>query len=416
MKINNLIMGITCVMAFTALTSCSDVPTYPEADRINSGVISATINGETITLEPVNATLGADFMRGFDASACNDTAYKGTYCTASGASKDLFDILADYGYNWVRLRVWNDPANGNIPTGGSPAGASDKATVVNQAKRAKAAGLKVLLDFHYSDYWADPAKQAIPKAWLTAGDVTNADTVAEKISEYTKEVLQALNDANAAPDMIQIGNEINSGILRHKSLNSSEVGTDATVIGTGANLIKYLESGIAAAKEVCPNAKIMLHLANGGADLNKLLSSFTSLKYDVIGLSWYSEWANHKTIGDLKSRIAEYKEKYGKEVVVVETNAHYNKNSDDSSIAQQTANLKMDGKIYPGILTDSKGNIVYSVQNQANIIRAVVEVTGAAEGSGVFLWGGEYTGAWNSVFDSTGKPLASIIALTVKGK
>ncbi|MBO6177049.1 MAG: glycosyl hydrolase 53 family protein [Treponema sp.] len=419
MKVIKFLTGSIIMAAFFA--SCSDTPSYPSGSEVTAGEISCTIDGTTVTLEPVDADLPSSFMRGFDASAESDVS-SGSYYDASGNEKDIFQILPSYGVNWVRLRIWNNPESSKNP---SEPGASDLETVIAQAVRVKKAGLRLLLDFHYSDYWADPGKQLIPEEWLSC---TTSDELAVKVSEYTTEVLEALKNVNAAPDMIQIGNEISSGMLKHKAMDSSESVTNADDAVRGdfcsANYFKYLSAGLAAARSECPNAKLMLHFT----DINRsnpvnYLSSFSSLDYDVVGLSYYPKWASHGTIESLGEKIAAIKSTYAKEVVVVETNIpnkvsdtasqNYYENMSDSSVK---VNLTCsDGNLYSGVYADSDGKLPATAQNQANIIRAVIEVAAKNGASGVFTWGGEYKGSWEyGLFGSSGKPSAALIVMSVQ--
>ena len=418
MKVTKLFWGF--FISAMIFSSCAQIPAFPSSENIYSaGTKSCTVDGTTVLINPVKAKIPAEFMRGFDTSADREASvsYKNT------ASNDcsLYKTLSDFGVNWVRLRVWNNPQSGNIVEG-KPAGKSDKAVVVAQALEAKRAGLKVLLDFHYSDYWADPGKQVIPGDWLSC---TTSDAMAAKLSEYTKEVLQAMKDAGAEPNMIQIGNEISSGMLKHKSISEDSTGKEvvtaaaSTVAGEmlSDNYFKYLQAGITAAREVCPKAKIMLQFTDikRRSPVEYLRSPyFEALDYDVVGLSWYPEWASHGTLAYLGEQIAEIKKTYKKEVAVVETNVHHTSESGVLT-AEHKANLvDADGNLYPGILVDSDGNIIASVQNQANIIRAVIEVTAKNGGCGVFEWGGEYLGNWTSMFAGSGAPLPSLAVYGVQ--
>ncbi len=417
MKVTKLFWGF--FISAMIFSSCAQIPSFPSSENTYSaGSKSCTVDGTTVLIKPVKTKIPSDFMRGFDTSADREASvsYKNT------ASNDcsLYKTLSDFGVNWVRLRVWNNPQSGNIVEG-KPAGKSDKAVVVAQALEAKRAGLKVLLDFHYSDYWADPGKQVIPADWLSC---TTSDEMAQKVSEYTKEVLQAMKDAGAAPNMIQIGNEISSGMLLHKEIHVNQVSGAETVtpasdavsgVFKSSNYFKYLNAGIDAAREICPEAKIMLQFTDVGRQSPlTYLDSFKDLDYDIVGLSWYSEWASHGTLANLGKLISDIKKNFKKDVAVVETNVHH---SSESGVltAQHKANLVgSDGKTYPGILTDSDGNIIASLQNQANIIRAIIEVTAKNGGCGVFEWGGEYLGAWNSMFAGSGVPLPSLAVYGVQ--
>ena len=417
MKKNKMIKSLLSSAMFASvliMVSCSDIPSYPsDSETRNAGSISCTIDDTTVVINPLDSYLENSFIRGFDTSA--DTEQSVSYKNTSGNDCDLYETLYDFGVNWVRLRVWNYPDSSKNP---SVPGKSDKETVVAQAVRAKAAGHKVLLDFHYSDYWADPGKQLIPEAWL---DYTTSDQMADAVSDYTTEVLEAMKAAKAEPDMIQIGNEISSGILKHKALDASENATAASDAVRGdfcsTNYFKYLAAGIEAARTACPDAKIMLHFTDieRNNPLN-YLEKFSDLDYDIVGLSYYAEWASHGTLASLGTKIAGIKETYKKDVLVAETNAHYKYSEENDVLSEQyTANLvNADGTVYAGILTNADGEIIASVQNQANIVRAIIDVTVKNGGIGVFEWGGEYLGAWNSMFAGSGKPLASLAVFNIQ--
>src|SRR5262249_7080700 len=125
----------------------------------------------------------------------------------NGEQKDALTILKDHGVNWVRLRIWNDPTDANgQPLGG---GNNDLATTVALATRAKSMGFKFFLDFHYSDFWADPGNQNMPKAWVGL----NAADLQKAVYDYTANVMQTLSEAGAMPDMVEIGNEVNGGMM-----------------------------------------------------------------------------------------------------------------------------------------------------------------------------------------------------------
>ncbi|MCR5218589.1 glycosyl hydrolase 53 family protein, partial [Treponema sp.] len=175
---------------------------------------------------------GDNFVRGFDLSAVdyweNDEApskgYDKNWYDTDGSQKSIYAILKNHGIDTVRIRVWVDPENAPVTDESWPAskewntGDCTTERAVRMAKAAKDAGLKVLLDFHYSDYWTDPGKQVIPLSWQ---NITTKEGLAAKVSEYTTEVLTALKDGNATPDYVQVGNEIDSGILIHTSYNAS---------------------------------------------------------------------------------------------------------------------------------------------------------------------------------------------------
>jgi hypothetical protein len=220
-----------------------------------------------------------------------------------GRQRDALEILKEHGFNYIRLRIFNDPKG---PKGYSPKkGFCDLGHTLQMAKRIKAAGMKFLLDFHYSDTWADPQKQFTPAAWTGIG----FDRLKDSVYTYTKNVMQALKDNGTAPDMVQVGNEINHGILWPEG-----------AVNNLDSLANLLYAGIKAAKEVNPSTAIMLHIALGGQDEEARFFMDNMLKrqvpFDVIGLSYYPKW--HGTLPDLKHTMADMVKRYHKYVMVAE--------------------------------------------------------------------------------------------------
>lgn len=220
-----------------------------------------------------------------------------------GKPDDVMKILKDHGFNYIRLRIFDHPENAK---GYSPQkGFCDLEHTKQMAKRIKAAGMKFLLDFHYSDTWADPQRQDKPAAWSKL----DYNLLKDSVYIYTKNVMQALRDQGTAPDMVQIGNEINHGLLwPDGGINN---------LDTLANFIYAGERGV---KEVCPDAIIMLHIALGGQNDEARFFIDNMLKrkvpFDVIGLSYYPKW--HGTLDDLKNNMADLAKRYKKYVMVAE--------------------------------------------------------------------------------------------------
>jgi beta-galactosidase len=214
------------------------------------------------------------------------------------------------------------------------------------AKRIKAAGLKFLLDFHYSDYWADPGKQYKPKAWrgLAFEELKNA------VYDYTKDVIQQLKDQGTTPDMVQIGNEINHGIIWPE-------GNVANLDGLAA----LLRAGSAATLAVDQNIIMMLHVALGGQNdesvffIDNMIAR--GVYFDVIGESYYPKW--HGTLDDLRDNLADLVRRYNKDVIVVEYSAR----------------------------KEEVNKIAFEVPN--------------GKGKGTCIW--EPLSTWEKIFDDTGK-------------
>src|SRR6266498_2146078 len=220
-----------------------------------------------------------------------------------GIQKDAIQILKDHGFNYIRLRIFNDPA---ADSGYSPGqGFCDLAHTKQMAKRIKAAGLKFLLDFHYSDTWADPGKQYKPSAWKGL----NFSTLKDSVYEFTKKVISELKAQGTSPDMVQIGNEINHGMIWPEGHVSH--------LDSLAQLVK---AGTAAVLKVDPSIIMLLHIALGGQNdesvffINNMLSR--GVYFDVIGESYYPKW--HGTLDDLRNNLTDLATRYSKDIIVVE--------------------------------------------------------------------------------------------------
>ena len=230
-----------------------------------------------IFVQPV-ADISDDFIRGMDASAVLSVENSGAvYYGYDGKEQDVFETLAQSGVNYIRLRVWNDPydKNGNGYGGGN----NDLTTAMKLGVRAARYGMKVCIDFHYSDFWADPKRQHAPKAWKGM----TVDEKSDALYDYTTESLGKLLDAGVDVGMVQIGNEINNGM-------SGETDVDA--------VMQLLNSGSKAVREVAESygkdIKVAVHYTNI-EDNDQIDTMAANLKdagvdYDMFGLSFYPFW------------------------------------------------------------------------------------------------------------------------------
>jgi beta-galactosidase len=242
-------------------------------------------------------------MLGADISFLPELEARGMKFSDNGMEKDAIQILKDHGFNYVRLRVFNDPAR---DSGYSPGkGFCDLENTKKMAKRVKAAGMKLLLDFHYSDYWADPGKQYKPAAWRNI----SFDELKKAVYDYTKVVMQQLKDQGTTPDMVQVGNEINHGIIWPEGNVSNFDG-----------LAQLINAGTKAVKDVDPSVVMMLHVALGGQNdesvffIDNMMAR--GVHFDVIGESYYPKW--HGTLEDLETNLEDLSRRYNKDVIVVE--------------------------------------------------------------------------------------------------
>ena len=317
----------------------------------------------TIFVKPVDG-ISDDFYRGMDASAVLALENSGVkYYNFDGKEQDVFMTLAQAGVNYIRLRVWNDPydENGNGYGGGN----NDVATAIVLGQRATKYGMKVCIDFHYSDFWADPKKQFVPKAW----EGMDIEEKSDALYNFTLESLTQLLDAGVNVGMVQIGNEINNGM-------SGE--TDV------ANVRKLLTAGSKAVREAAANSGkeilVAVHYTNID-DMKKLDTLLTGLQvkeidYDIVGLSFYPYW--HGTIEDLKNAIIHIRDTYGKKVYVAENAYCYTAEDGDGS-----AN-SVEGT------DDLAEGYSASVQGQANEVRDVCAAASEAGAEGVFYWEGTW--------------------------
>lgn len=249
------------------------------------------------TAKPEGKILGADI------SFLPQLEARGIKFSDNGVQKDVFTILKDHGFNYIRLRLFVNPAN---DSGYSPGkGFCDLPHTMEMAKRIKNAGMKFLLDFHYSDTWADPGKQFKPKAW----ENLDFKQLAQKVYDYTFDVLQKLKEQGTLPDMVQCGNEINHGILWPTG-NVQHLDSLAIL----------LNAGMAAVKKTDPSTITLLHIALGGqnAESEFFIDNMMArgVQFDVIGESYYPKW--HGTLEDLKNNLIKLHEKYQKPVIVAE--------------------------------------------------------------------------------------------------
>jgi arabinogalactan endo-1,4-beta-galactosidase len=300
------------------------------------------------------------------------TGYK--FYNKTGKVEDCFKILKDLGFNTVRLRTWVNPSD-NIYSGHC----STPETVA-MAKRAKSWGMKVMIDFHYSDSWADPGKQVKPAAWKEL----SFDGLKTAMYDYTVGVMQALKDAGVQPEWVQVGNEIPGGLLL------PEGSTD-----NWPQLAQLLNTGYDAVKKVSPGSKVILHVDQGNN--NKRFrwwfdnATNNKVRYDVIGVSYYPYWLEGKpdytlSIEDLGFNLKDMAARYNKEVMVVEV-----------------------------------GGEDTSAQNTYDMLVAVIEKVRAVpgkKGTGVLYWEPEGARSWSryplSAWGDDGRPTHALDAFLEK--
>jgi|GEM_PF-310567 len=256
---------------------------------------------------------------GADISFVPQSEDRGAKFSDSGEEKDVLDILSDHKFNWIRLRLFVDPnAENGYSRGGQGYCGLEK--TLEMAKRVKAAGMKFLLDFHYSDTWADPGKQFTPASWAR----NQGSGLEGQVYSYTAEVLERFIEEGVRPDMVQVGNEINNGMLWPQGKlpeGADKVDSDEEM----ESFCVLLRCASAAVRATDPTIAVMVHIACGGqnpesvAFFDKILSR--DVKFDVIGQSYYPEY--HGTLEDLEANLNDLAERYKKPLFVVEY--HHNR-------------------------------------------------------------------------------------------
>jgi arabinogalactan endo-1,4-beta-galactosidase len=298
-------------------------------------------------------TSHAAFAKGADVGWLSQMEASGySFYTASGTQQDLLQILQSYSIDSIRLRVWVNPTGGWC----------GKTDVINQAVRAKNRGMRIMIDFHYSDSWADPGQQTKPAAWASHG----ISALATDVYNHTTDVLNGLKTAGVTPEWVQVGNETNNGMLWEDGRASSSM----------ANFARLVTSGYNAVKAVFPNTKVIVHLSNG-YDNAMFRWMFDGLRannapFDVIGMSMYPSTTNWQTLNSqCLTNMNDMVARYGKDVIISEVGLDY-------TAAQTTKDMLID------------------------LMNKTKSVTGG-RGLGVFYWEPEcynwagYTkGAWNT--------------------
>jgi arabinogalactan endo-1,4-beta-galactosidase len=245
------------------------------------------------------SAIAADYAVGADLSFLKQAEDRGTVFKDDGQAKPGLQIFKDHGYNWIRLRLFHTPTQ--LP--------NNLEYTIALAKEAKKLGYKILLDYHYSDTWADPGKQFTPKAWK---DKSHAELV-EAVEEYTKSTIAAFREADVMPDMVQVGNEVINGMLWPDGKLPDNWDNFADLVKAGIR-------GVDAGRGDANRPRIMIHIDQGG-NKNRTKAFFDKLNsygvaYDVIGQSYYPWW--HGTLLNLRENMIFQANEYKKDIILVE--------------------------------------------------------------------------------------------------
>ena len=335
----------------------------PEVIEVTKFELPDASEESGIFVQPIE-DISDEFIRGMDASAVLAVENSGAkYYGFDGEEQDVFKTLAEAGVNYIRLRVWNDPydENGNGYGGGN----NDVATAIELGRRATQYGMKVCIDFHYSDFWADPTKQYVPKAW-------KGMTIEQKSDALYGFTVTSLTDIlNAGVDvcMVQVGNEINKGMSGETFMSS---------------VAKLLNAGSSAVREVSKAAGKDIQVAVHYTDIDKQgeVAKITAdlekygVDYDIFAMSYYSFW--HGSMENMQEMAEYVQDTYGKKVVIAETSYCYTAEDGDGS----GNSVSGDGDLVDGY--DA------TVQGQADMLRDICEAADEADIMGVFYWEGTW--------------------------
>jgi arabinogalactan endo-1,4-beta-galactosidase len=311
-----------------------------------------------------NDTASTAFVKGADISWLTEMEASGyKFYNRDGVEKDCYQVIKDLGMNSIRLRAWVNPTDGWCNT----------ADVVAKAKRAKAVGMRIMIDLHYSDWWADPGKQNKPAAWgaLNFNDLKNA------LSDYTKHVMDTLKSNGIIPNWVQVGNETNDGMLWEDGRASKNMGNFAALVNAGYDAVK----------SVSDTTKVIVHISNG-YDNNLFRWIFDGLKnngakWDIIGMSLYPSSSNWQTLNtQCLANMNDMISRYGKPVMICEVGMPW---------------------------TDS----VTCKSFLSDLISKTKSLTNK-NGLGVFYWEAEGYNNWQGytlgAFDNSGKPTVALEA------
>ena len=337
---------------------------------LTCGLAASAFAADAVKTRPFNA-MPADFIKGADISTLLEAEQHGAkFYNQNGQQQDAIAILKANGVNYVRLRLWVDPQDASGKTYGG--GSNNLENTIALAKRVKALGLKLLLDFHYSDFWTDPGKQFKPKAW----EKMDYPQLKTAIHDYTRDTIARFKKEGVLPDMVQIGNEINGGMLWPEGKSWGQGGGEFDRL---AGLLNAAISGLKENLTGGEQVKIMLHLAEGTKNdtfrwwFDEIAKR--GVPFDIIGLSMYTYW--NGPISALKANMDDISRRYNKDVIVVEAAYGYTLDNCDNAENSFQAKEEKDGG-YPGTV---QGQYDYI----HDLMQSVIDVPDH-RGKGIFYW------------------------------
>jgi arabinogalactan endo-1,4-beta-galactosidase len=319
----------------------------------------------------------SDFYFGADLSYVNQILDHGGVYKDGGSAQSPYKIFKDHGTNLVRLRLWHNPTWTKTIYGADGKQLyNDLADVERAVRLSKEQGLSVLLDFHYSDSWTDPGKQEIPLAWR---DIKDIGVLKDSVYQYTLKTLKHLDGKGLMPELVQIGNETNCGLLYSNAV-SGFPGCNVCTDGQWARLGEVINSAIQAVNEVVKTSfiktKVILHVAdpkNIEWWFDNVTGTGKVTGFDIIGISYYPIWHTTVTVDKLSDKISTFKNKYAKDVIILETAYPWTIQGDDGYNNIFGSQPALSG--YP-----------YSQQGQYDMITAIAQEVMDGGGKGVIYW------------------------------
>ena len=399
---------LSMIVVLNAFCAKDKTVTKPNPD--NPDTNQTTGNNDSIIFYSLDK-----FCMGADLSYANQIEDHGGVYKDSGEVRDPYVIFKDHGTNLVRLRLWHTPTWTKEVYGAAGTQMySDLADVEKSMQRAKDQGMAVDLDFHYSDTWADPGNQQPPAAWK---NITDLGVLKDSVYNYTYKTLQYLNSKGLMPEMVQIGNEINCGMLitgtnpGFPDLNACN--------GNWKNLGDVINEGIRAVRDVSANSTVkslvLLHVAdpkNVQWWFDNITSQGKVTDFDVVGFSYYPIWHTTVSFNDLPALITTIKNRYNKKVMILETAYPWTASGDDNYTNSFGSQTPLQG--FP-----------YTVTGQYDLLKTLTQNLIQAGGYGIIYWEPDWitsqmkdlwgTGSsWenNTFFDFNGNTLPSINYMT----
>lgn len=338
-------------------------------------LLSCSDNNDLVDPDPDNGILPGGFVMGVDLSYVNQVEDQGGVYREHGAEVDPFEVLGRHGADMVRLRLWHNPDwivdlyPHEVPL---YSGFED---VKKSIMRARQHGMEVLLDFHYSDVWADPGRQHVPEAW---SHITEINILADSVYNYTFKVLHDLYEANLKPEMVQIGNETNCGMMTTNTTSGFPLLNVCQ--GHWQNFGIVVNAAIRAVRDVdalsAKHTRVALHVAdpkNLQWWLHDVINKANVVDFEIMGFSYYHIWHNTVSFNSIPGLIRQLRETYNRDFMVLETAYPFTTANNDN---------------YPNIFHNQPplDGFPYTVEGQRNFLIAFSQNMIDAGAAGLFYW------------------------------